>query len=86
MVVVVKINVMIAAENVPNAIKGCVRGVLSLTNVPINVTTVINAIAGHVATQKFIYAVDAMPNVAMIVDTKGIGRNNRNAQHVSNRA
>ena len=78
---------MIAAENVPNAITGCVRGVLRKVIVHMDVPTVINAIVTHAIMKKkiFIHAVDAMSKVASIVDSKGINRDNCNAQHVSNR-
>ena len=78
---------MIAAENVPDANAGCVRGVLRKVIVPMDVPTVINAIVTHAIMMKtiFTHAVDAASKVATIVDSKGIDRDNCNAQHVSNR-
>ena len=80
-------SVMIATNvNVSNAIKSSARSVFTKTNMSINVTTVIKAIAGDAMTAKkliFTHAVDAISNVAMIADSKGIDRDCI-AQNVSN--
>ena len=98
----IEISVMIATKdmNVTCAVmKSSARSVFRKANLSVNVTTVINAIAGYAMiirvalytmmvvkeSLKFTHAVDAMSNVANVVDSKGINRDNCNAQHVSNR-
>ena len=87
------ISVTIATNmNVSNAMKISVRDVFRMTELSVNASIAINSIAGNAMKMmkmmnQLVYsiAVDAMSNsnVAMIVFSKGIDRNNSIAQNVS---
>ena len=78
---------MIATNiNVPNAMKSSAWIVFRIAEMSTNVSTAVKSIATNAVMkmiQESTFVVDAIPNVARIVFSKGIDRNNCIAQNVS---